>query len=376
MTFKCSHIPSPYVIKHPERIETPRLLVFRDRVRHNIDTMSEMIRHIDPDLDLSCLCPHVKTHKSGWTTRQQLQAGISWFKATPNEIDMLAEQGVPHIMIAYPLLPHTAQRCSRTIASHPHIDWSVQVSHPDHIDILSQVDRSWSVWIDLDVGMHRTGTPPENAVALAQQVQRTPRFSLCGIHGYDGHNHDPDPVQQQQESRASMACLLETVNTLEAEGIRIPRVMAAGTPSAFHDLTLLREALSPERILISPGTWIYFDTVSMELMSQPFLPAAVILAQVIDISSDTATLNLGHKRWSIDQGVPDLTSLKNTKIVRWSEEHTVLDTTSSHQPSIGDYVMIVTKHVCSTVNLWEHFCLIGVNGDIERPYVPIEARNR
>ena len=43
---------------------------------------------------------------------------------------------------------------------------------------------------------------------------------------------------------------------------------------------------------------------------------------------------------------------------------------------IGDYVLITPRHVCSTVNLWEYFTIIGTDGDIEQKDCPIEARNR
>ena len=31
---------------------------------------------------------------------------------------------------------------------------------------------------------------------------------------------------------------------------------------------------------------------------------------------------------------------------------------------IGDYVLLAPRHACSTVNLYEHFILIGDNGEI------------
>jgi len=39
-------------------------------------------------------------------------------------------------------------------------------------------------------------------------------------------------------------------------------------------------------------------------------------------------------------------------------------------------VFLVPRHVCSTVNLWETFTVVGPDGRIERMCEPVTARNR
>lgn len=93
-------------------------------------------------------------------------------------------------------------------------------------------------------------------------------------------------------------------------------------------------------------------------------------------SHETATLNLGHKRWAADQGPVEVFSVSGMKALSWSEEHTVVSFPKNEKLAIGDYVLIAPRHVCSTVNLWEYFTVISPDGSIEIKSCPIEGRNR
>jgi len=130
-------------------------------------------------------------------------------------------------------------------------------------------------------------------------------------------------------------------------------------------------------IILSPGTWVFFDTMDHEIIPNTFDVATLILAQVMDRPDPkTATLNLGYKRWAVDQGKIEGFSIEGMEALGWSEEHTVVSVPQGTEVHIGDYVLIAPRHVCSTVNLWEYFTIIGPDGDIEHKDCSIEARNR
>jgi D-serine deaminase-like pyridoxal phosphate-dependent protein len=170
--------------------------------------------------------------------------------------------------------------------------------------------------------------------------------------------------------------LKKTLNHFVAHSVKVPHCLVAGTPSFMPDVEFWNQNDADTEFFYSPGTWIYFDSATQEMMPNTFDYAAVILAQVIDKpTSTTATLNLGHKRWAVDQGPVDTLSVPG-KVISWSEEHTVLQQDENDKLQIGDYVLIVPRHVCSTVNLWEHVVIIDKNGDIEQMNSPIDGRNR
>ncbi|RPH92401.1 MAG: hypothetical protein EHM72_17465, partial [Calditrichaeota bacterium] len=93
-----------YRIRDIIKIRTPRLLIFSDRVDRNISKMKALLQGQSPPLGLKSLCPHVKTVKSNWAVKRLMSAGISFFKCSLNELDLLLQAGAKEILIAYPLL--------------------------------------------------------------------------------------------------------------------------------------------------------------------------------------------------------------------------------------------------------------------------------
>src|SRR5471030_1403709 len=85
-----------YTIKDIDKLDTPALVVYPDRVQQNIATAKEMIG------DVSRLRPHVKTYKNREVTAMLLDAGITKFKcATIAEAEMLGMCKAPDVLLAY-----------------------------------------------------------------------------------------------------------------------------------------------------------------------------------------------------------------------------------------------------------------------------------
>lgn len=294
---------------------------------------------------------------------------------------MLLASGAETFFIAYPLLPAEADRIASLVKEHPGKRIIVQVAHEDHVSFLSDAaeshDVQWDYFIDLNVGMNRTGTAPERAFKLVNSIQKNERMVFFGLHAYDGHNAALERGKRRETTQASVDVLMDAIQRFQKGGIRVPRVMMAGTPSFLSDLECLSRMDLDADIILSPGTWVFFDTMGHAIIPDTFDVAALILAQVMDRpDSKTATLNLGYKRWAIDQGKIEGFSIEGMEALGWSEEHTVVSVPQSVDIHIGDYVLISPRHVCSTVNLFEYFTIIGKDGDIEQKNCPIDARNR
>lgn len=84
-----------YRIANPDGVITPALLVYPERIEHNIDLMLRMAG--GPEW----LRPHVKTYKNAEIIKMQLAKGISRFKcATIAEAELLAQSGAPDVLLA------------------------------------------------------------------------------------------------------------------------------------------------------------------------------------------------------------------------------------------------------------------------------------
>lgn len=372
----------PYHVSDPGRLATPRLLIFREHVQRNLERMRGYLESIAPGSGYRHLCPHVKTNKSSLLTGWMRHSGVSHFKATMREVDMALAAGVKNIFVAYPLLGHDARALARRIKEHAEVDFQVQIGCAAHAEILARVGREekviWNYFLDVDVGMHRTGMAPEQALPLHEEISRSSNFRFAGLHGYDGHNHAAEESERRAEAVKAMAKLTALARQFYARKIRVPRLIAAGSPSYRVDLEILLQEIPDETsVQVSPGTWILWDSNYETLSPGEFEIAAVILAQVMDAGGrNRITLNLGHKRWAVDQGPVQLFSRPNLKVVSVSEEHTVLEHPAGEKFEVGDYVLIAPRHVCPTVNLYEEFTLIGAEGTMEIASAPVDGRNR
>lgn len=371
----------PYIIQNPEFFETPHLLVFREFVESNIQRMGELLKKADGNFCLNNLCPHVKTHKSLWITKLLKNAGIHFFKSTMNEVDMLINASVEKIFIAYPLLQQQARRLAKLKLDHTNIQFFVQISNKEHFEIFSEMSRefniNWHYFIDINIGMDRTGVTPKDVFGLFSAINKNSNFHFSGLHAYDGHVCQASLSERRKEAEKSMKCLLDVLYKFTENNVEVENTITGGTPSFMLDADFFSRQNVNTKLYFSPGTWIYSDSKSTELMPHFFDIAAVILAQVIDRPTrNSVTINIGHKRWGVDQGPIDSFSIKGLKAKSWNEEHTVLFEPKGVRLKVGDYVLVAPRHVCTTVNLWESFSIINQNGVIEVVNSPVDARNR
>src|SRR5688572_20772122 len=85
-----------YEIENINELDSPALVVFPERVKHNIRLAIDMIG------DVSRLRPHIKTNKSPDVAKLMLKAGITKFKcATIAEAEMHAQSNAADILLAY-----------------------------------------------------------------------------------------------------------------------------------------------------------------------------------------------------------------------------------------------------------------------------------
>jgi D-serine deaminase-like pyridoxal phosphate-dependent protein len=100
-------------------IDTPALLVDRDRLEANIGRFAGMASQAGV-----ALRPHIKTHKTLEIAALQVKAGASGITcAKLGEAEVYADAGFPDVFVAYPLIgqekarraAHLARRCTLTV---------------------------------------------------------------------------------------------------------------------------------------------------------------------------------------------------------------------------------------------------------------------
>ncbi len=367
-----------YTISNIAELDTPALVVYPDRVRENIR------RAIDMTRDPARLRPHVKTHKSPQVTRMMLEAGIRQFKcATIAEAEMLALQGAPDVLLAYQPIGPKVERLAALIGKFPTTLFSCLIDHAGAARAMAGVFAAAGlevpVWLDINVGMDRTGIAPgPAAVDLYREAATWQGIDPVGLHAYDGHIRDSDPADRARRCDAAFETVLATREAIgegtagAAGGSRLT-IVTGGSP------TFPIHARRAAEIQCSPGTFVYWDKgYGDQFPDQPFEPAALVVTRVISLRGDTRLcLDLGHKSISAENEITKRVGFLNgpgLTPVGQSEEHLVMETGPSRNFEIGDVFYGIPYHICPTVALYERAFVVE-NGKVGADWRNI-ARDR
>lgn len=363
-----------YPLNQPEETDSPALLVYPERVEKNIQEAMRMTG--DPER----LAVHVKTNKMPQVVKMQLEAGIHRFKcATISEAEMLAEAGAKEILLAYQLNQTKALRFLELINQYPESHFSSLLDNPQSAQMLNKLsadhDKTVTVYIDIDNGMHRSGMPPENDIpTFYSYLTSLPNLTCAGLHVYDGHLHIQDFEKRKRITKSDFKPVEKAAHQIEESNGTSPEIIAGGSPTfSIHAENL--------RVICSPGTNLFWDAkYDAMLPEQNFNWAAVLLTRIISKPvPGTVTTDLGHKSVApenpIDKRVSFL-NLTDYEAVSQSEEHLVLkvDRETWNQLQVGDELYGIPYHICPTVASYDEAQAV-INGDVTEQW-PIAARKR
>jgi D-serine deaminase-like pyridoxal phosphate-dependent protein len=350
-----------YEIQETDNIDSPALLIYLDRIKSNLEEALHIVG------SASRLRPHVKTCKIAEVCEIMLQKGVTKFKcATIAEAEMLGMIKAPDVLLAYQPVGPKLERFLALASAYPDTVFSCLADNEG--DAKKMAERaaahgvSIPVFIDINVGMNRTGILPNEALALAQLIEAENWLKLEGLHAYDGHIADTDLELRKERSDAAMEPVLVLQEQLENLFDRELKVVAGGTPT----FTIHANRADFE---CSPGTFIFWDhSYSKLLPDLPFQPAAVLLTRVISIVDEqTICIDLGHKSVSAEMQHPRMHFLNQENLVpvSQSEEHLTLTVSDSSIFKTGDPLYAVPMHVCPTVALHERVYVVADNEIID-----------
>lgn len=360
-----------YTINKIEELDSPALVIYSDRVKENIRLL---INSID---DISRLRPHIKTHKSPEVLKMMLDTGIRKFKcATIAEAEILAVSGAKDILLAYQPVGPKAYRLSTLVQRFPELKWACLIDDlecaRDLSYILEKNKNAINVYIDLNIGMNRTGIAPEDAFGLFDDCRGFKGLSIIGLHAYDGHLRDSDYELRERRCDEAFANVKKVQEEIYKHFGKTLTIVAGGTPTfSIHSKRKNREC--------SPGTFVYWDKgYEMTLKEQRYQHAALVITRVVSTPADnTICVDLGHKAIASENPLTNRVYFLNApelEPVSHSEEHMVLKTHGIEKYKVGDILYGVPYHVCPTVALYDAVYVIG-DHEVREKWNTI-ARNR
>ena len=357
-----------------DSIETPAVLVDLDVVERNVAAMAERARRAGLRLR-----PHAKTHKTVEIGRLQLAAGAGGLSvAKVGEAEVFAAAGFQDLFVAYPVVGEDKGR--RLLALSDRARLAVGVDSSDGARTLDAVFRAagrrLDVLLKIDVGFHRVGVPPDQAVQAAQSISTLAGLRLRGVFTHAGHAYlakSPDGVADIGRSEGSI--LVETAQRIRDAGIEIEEVSVGSTPTARHAMS------APGVTECRPGNYVFHDASQVSLGVCALDDCALtVLATVVSVpAADRAVVDAGSKTLSSDPLRPSgpghgFVLGRRSRIARLSEEHGVIEVLPGEGFRVGERVRILPNHACVVSNL--HDRLLGVRGDRVEGEIAVAARGR
>ena len=349
-----------YKFSATDDVLTPALLVYPEIIAANLERTVELLGG-NPDR----WRVHIKTAKMAYTVRMLVERGVLNFKcATTLEMLVACQCGAKDILLAYPSIGANARRVREIADQFPRVRISALAENEEQV-------KQWrggrlGIFLDINPGMNRTGIEQSHVGEVSALVRSIGASGLefRGLHYYDGQYGGLGQHERTEATHAGYDSLLKVVRALEHSGAVVPEVITAGTPTFPCSLSYegFRKAGFIHRI--SPGTIVYCDATSLSQLpcELGYRPAALVLTRVVSQPClKTVTCDAGHKAVSADAGVPTCVVVGRPELMPLSpsEEHLPIAVAEGAAgPQVGEVLYLVPRHVCPTVNNFDHALLV------------------
>ena len=266
---------------HLTALETPCLLLDRDRLERNLERMREHCRHQGVRLR-----PHLKTAKS--VDVAALAGGDSPMGLTVStlkEAGYFAAAGYRDLLLAVPVVPNKFAHAARIMAD-TGADLILATDSPLVVEAAARFAAAQGIRlsfvIEIDCGEHRSGLPAGDAsiVELARAIHSSPHLQLRGIMTHAGHSYATDAPARVSDIARSERDAVATAAAIRAAGLPCDIVSIGSTPTVLfaHDFEGITEARC--------GIYMFWD------LSQ----ASRHVCQIDDIAVTVLASVIGHSK--------------------------------------------------------------------------------
>jgi D-serine deaminase-like pyridoxal phosphate-dependent protein len=388
----------------PTRLDvpaTPALVLLRDVLERNLDAMQARC-----DAAGVKLRAHGKMHKCSTLAKLQVAKGaVGVCAQTVGEAEAFVAAGIANVLVTSPAPLNAAKR---VVALAGQASVAAVADDPLLVAALGEATRSagveLSVLVDIDLGQHRTGVRPNEAVALARIIAATGGLRFGGVQAYVGHlQHIADLPARIAANEAALNTLKSVIADLAAAGLEARTVTGGGTGTHTSDLAsrVFTELQAGSYAVMDAE---YDDCGAPDGQPWAFEAALLLATTVVSARHRThATVDAGLKALSVD-GPPARVMLGAAEGSIWrpmGDEHgaifhpaalgalkaagrdplafaAAIDAADAElaapndAPKLGDVVWLQPGHCDPTVNLYDAFLVAEPDGTWSR--WPIDAR--
>jgi D-serine deaminase-like pyridoxal phosphate-dependent protein len=330
-----------------QALDTPALLIDLPKLERNIARIASTVRAAGVNWR-----PHTKGLKSPALVERLVAAGAFGVTcAKASEAEVMAEAGYPNILIANQVVGEA--KIVRLLRVRRVADPIVAVDSLVNVEALEAAAAASGVRlrvvVEVDIGMHRAGASPGQAVVgLAKRVATSRSLEFAGLMGWEGHATraaDDKPARIADAVRL----LAQSADDCRAAGLCVDIVSCGGTG------TYAITASQPGITEIQAGGGVLGDLVYRERMGVEVDLAATILATVTSRPTPTRIIcDAGKKTMSSDAAVPRPLLETAVRSVGLSAEHATIELEEpSCVPNVGDKIEFIVGYTDTTVHLHE-----------------------
>ncbi|WP_425450219.1 alanine racemase [Virgifigura deserti] len=234
-------------------LDTPALLLDRDRLERNLDAMRARMAALGVTLR-----PHLKTAKSVDVARLAVGDGGPITVSTLREAEGFAENGFRDILYAVGMTPTKLPRVARLLRQG--VDLKMIVDTPEAADAVGRAASAegvvCAVLIEIDSGGARAGVLPQDdrLLEIARRLAGNAGTSLAGVMTHAGHSYQAHGREAiEAVARDEAAAVAEAAGRLREAGFPCPIVSTGSTPTAVvaRDVEGVTE--------MRPGVYMFFD---------------------------------------------------------------------------------------------------------------------
>jgi len=351
-----------------EALPTPVLCLDAGAVQRNIERMTALCRQHGKQWR-----PHIKGHRCPQIMALLRAAGCSGVTcATLREAQYAAAVGIRDILIANQMALNKLPRLARL----RHVaDVILTLDDEQQLLAAEQAARGEGVRlraiVEVDIGMHRAGTRPEDAVTLAERIAQARHLELVGIMGYEGHLLDvPDPDEKRTRIRDALDILAHVRDAFQRRGLRCDIVSAGGTGSCEHTVT------HPVVTELQAGGLVMMDVYYRHACQvHRFDYALTVRTSIVSRPApDRAIIDAGRKTHDVSLQPPEfLDAPAGIRVLALNAEHGILALSApATDLRVGQRLAFVPGYSDFTTML--HRCFVAHDGKRVVGFWPIGPR--
>lgn len=357
-------------------LDTPALVLDLDKLDQNIAKMRASLTGAGMGAR-----PHAKTHKSSDIAKLQLAAGaVGICAAKISEAEALFADGVQKILMTTANLSRSKIQRAMNIRR-KNRDFIQAVDHPQNARDLSDAAKAAGITADVVVDVAvgtRSGVPAgDQAVSLAQLVDKLPNLKFRGMLAYDGGaQHIKGYKNRHDQSLARIEDAVKTFDRMKASGLNA-EIFSGGGTGTYNIMTKV-----PGFTDVQVGSYVFMDAQYLEIGDErgdvftDFAPSLTVMATVLNTYfPKRMTTDAGTKALTLNKPDPIVVGEPGFRYTAGSDEFgSIQYETANRTYKVGDKLELIIPHCDPVVNLYD--VMYGVRNDRVEVVWPVTARGK